>query len=72
MTKQEIDKLFIEGNPIVTLFYMSGVKHQILTNSISEKQMQAFRKRFNGKYETKVNYGGLTTHETYYTGDLNE
>ena len=62
MTKQEIDKLILAGEPLEMFFGSTKDIYSVGNYRITEKQFNEARKRFYGKLNFKINTGGFTRH----------
>ncbi|MCK9429295.1 MAG: hypothetical protein M0R17_04775 [Candidatus Omnitrophica bacterium] len=71
MTKQEIEKLFLEGKPVTSKFHIKSVKHYCDNIQITSTQFSNLIRKFKDKYDLKNEYGGLTTHTYTYKPDSN-
>ncbi len=62
MTKQEIDNLINQGEPLERVFGIRQISHNLGTQRITSKQFDAALKRFEGKLDFKHIGSGITVH----------
>ena len=62
MTKQEIDNLINQGEPLAKIFGIRKIFHALGHNNITSKQFDAALKRFEGKLDFKHVGSGITVH----------
>jgi len=62
MTKQDIDNLIEQGEPLEMHFGIRKISHFLGFNSITSKQFDAAKKRFDGRLDFKHIGSGITIH----------